>query len=112
MTIVKRSQFTDDGNGNLIVRGHIEPVTAGGTASKIQADSEAYTSSNEEVATVAEDTADGSKFIVTWKGSGNTQIQVKGDADLDADETKEISGVLDLKLEEDEADAINVILDI
>lgn len=112
MTILKRSQFTDDGNGNLIINGHIEPVTAGGTASKVEAGSITYASSNEGVLTVEADSEDANKFKIIWKGAGNAQVQVTGDADLDEGETRTVSGVLDLKLEEEEAEAINVLLDL
>lgn len=109
--ILKKSQFVDDGNGNLIIRGHIEPKTQGGAASKVEKGIEEISSTNESVATAAVDETDANKLTITWVGAGRTQIQVSGDADLDEGETKSVSGVLDLKLEEDEADTLEVVLD-
>lgn len=112
-TILKKSQFKDDGNGNFIINAHIQAKTEGGAASKLEAGSVEYASSNEAVATVTENADDENKLTITWVGPGDVQIQAKGDADLDAgdDQVKTVGGTLDLKLEEDEAATIEIILD-
>lgn len=115
MTILKRSQFVDDGSGTgtLVVRAHIEPKTEGGAASKVEDGTQSYASSNESVATVQKDPNDNNKLVIAWVGAGDVQIQATADADLDVgeNEVKTVSGVLDLKLEEDEADSLEIVLD-
>jgi hypothetical protein len=113
MTILKKSQFKDDGTGILSITAHIQPKTEGGLASKLESGSVSYASSNENVARVTENADDENKLTITWMGAGDVQIQATGDADLDAgdDQVKSVSGTLDLKLEEDEASTIEIILD-
>lgn len=109
-TVIKKSQFHDDGTGNLVIHGHIEPVTDSGQLEKVQEGTQAYTSSNEAVATVAPDSSDANKFVITFKGAGDVQVQSNADADLGEGVTT-IGGTLDLTLEEDEATKINLVLD-
>lgn len=109
--ILKRSQFIDGGDGRLYRTATAKPRTSGGLAAKLQTGTLEYATSNDAVATAEEDPNDETKVKIFWVGAGTAQINVKGDADLDEGETREVTGVLDLKLEEDEADAIDLVLD-
>ena len=113
MEILKRKDFAKDADGVLTKRGHLEPLDDNQIQQKIDASDTppSYVSSNESVLTVAPDPADATKFILTWVGAGTAQIQASADADLDPRETTTITGVLDLKLEEDEATTLKVVLD-
>lgn len=112
-TVVRKSQFHDDGAGGLVLHGHLEPVVSLPSgeelASKVDEDSEAYVSSNEAVATVNSD-ADKLKFTIKWVGAGTVQIQGTADADL-GDGVVTIGGTLDLELQEDQATKLNLVLD-
>lgn len=109
--ILKKSAFTDNGDGTFTKTGSISPKTTGGAASKLDTGDVdvQYSSSNEAVATI-EGQPD-NKFKINWVGPGSVQVQVTGDADLDQGEVRAVGGFLDLKLEEDEADSIDMILD-
>jgi hypothetical protein len=111
MPTIKKNKFVDDGTGRLVIYAHIEPKTADQQLSKVEDATQKYASSNEAVATVEADPADASKFLIVWVGAGTTQITATADADLDTGEIKEISGASDLKLEEDEADTLDIVID-
>ena len=100
-----RSDFKDDGNGVLTKSYHIVPVNDNEVVEKIQEDTQAYNSSNENVATAAAHDDDKNHFDITWVGAGDVDINASADADL-SDGVKTVSGVLELTLAEDEATKI------
>lgn len=114
MTILKKKQFVDDGTGRLVVKGHIEPKTADSVLTKLEDGIDEVSSSDENVATVEQDTTDEAqnKLIIVWVGPGVTTIRAGGDADLDAGETRSVVGELELKLEDDEAEIVDIVLDL
>lgn len=112
-TILKKSSFTDEGNGRFTRKGHIEPLTDNDVLKKIDENEPVnYISTNEEAFTVESDPADKTKFVLVWVAAGSGKVQASADADLDPDETTQISGESEeFKLEEEEATHLNVVLD-
>lgn len=113
-TVLKKKQFKDDGTGRLIVKAHIEPKTADSLLTKLEDGIDELSSTNEAVALVEQDTTDDqqNRMIIEWVGPGETTIRAAGDADLDAGETRTVEGFLDLKLEDDEAEIVEIVLDL
>lgn len=67
-----------------------------------------WSSSNPAVATVTP-SDDGLSATVTAVGVGVTQISCVADADLDAGETREITGVLDVDVRPSEAVTLGIV---
>lgn len=114
MRVIKKSEFTDEGNGRFTKRGHIDPLTDSDLQAAIDEQDQppAYVATNESAFTVEADPEDSKKWIMVWVAAGTGRVQAKVDVDLDAGETKELSGESeDFKLEEDEATKLNVVLD-
>lgn len=113
MKLFKR-QFKDDGTGRLVVKAHIEPKTANSVLTKLEDGIDELSSSDENVATVEQDTTDETqnKLLIVWVGPGVTTIRAGGDADLDAGETRFLFGELELELEDDEAEIVDIVLDL
>lgn len=112
--ILKKKQFKDDGTGRLVVKAHIEPKTADSVITKLEDGIDELSSSDENVATVEQDSndADQNKLLIVWVGPGITTIRAGGDADLDNDETRSLFGETELKLEDDEAEVVDIVLDL
>jgi hypothetical protein len=108
---LKKSQFQDDGAGNLVLHAHIEAKTEDGSVEKVEAGSVVYDSSNKEVATVEKSTEDESKMVITWIGPGVTQITASADANLNPGEQALISGVATLEVLPDEATRLDIVFD-
>jgi uncharacterized protein YjdB len=66
-----------------------------------------WTSSDEAVATVAA-APDGLTARITGVGPGTAQIRARVDADLDADEVRELFGDLEVVVKADEAETITI----
>lgn len=66
-----------------------------------------WASTNPSVATVVP-SADGLSAEVIAAGLGTTQIQVTADADLDAGETRELTGTLDIEVRPAEAVTLGI----
>jgi hypothetical protein len=72
-----------------------------------QVDSIVFTSSDPNVATVEQDTADPSKALLKAVDAGTAQINVTADADL-GDGVSELSGVLDVTVVAGQAVALSI----
>lgn len=106
-----KKDFIVDTDGSLYRTLTATPKTGTGTATTLEKGTIEYASSNEAVGTAVEDPNDETKVRINWVGPGSVQFQVKGDADRDAEEQREVSGTIDFVFEEDEADAIELTLD-
>lgn len=84
----------------------IQPVTAKGKPAIVDGVPQ-WSTSNPSIASI-EPAADGLSAVVTARGAGETQISVTVDADLDQDETREISGVLDVQVKASEAVSVAI----
>jgi len=93
---ILKSQFVDDGNGNLVVTGKISPVNSKGAPAELDgATPPAYTSSDEDVALIA---GTGAKtFAIKWVGAGAVRLGGTGKS-LSG---KDVPGVLELILVDD-----------
>lgn len=113
-TVVKKSQFKDDGTGRLVIRGHITPETDDNQVESVEGGSESYTGNNDNAATIEKDPADPTKFIIVWVAAGDVQFSATADANLKSgdDNVTPISGTLDLTLEEDQATKLEMALDV
>lgn len=110
MTIYKKSQFTKQDDGSFTKDFHIVGKDDNGIEEKVQDDTQGYNSSNEAVATVAPIADKQNHFRVTWVGAGVAQLQATADADL-TDGVSQVSGTLDITLEEDQATSLEIVED-
>lgn len=67
---------------NQQVSGQVTPVDRKGNPAQVEKDSVRYTSSDDSVVIVVEDTDDETKFKVVATGVGTCQVTVSADADL------------------------------
>lgn len=104
-TRIMHSQFKDG-----VIKGFIKTLEDHNIPEPVEGHSVIYKSSNEQVATVAPDPADETKYAIAWVGPGSVQITSEADADTTEGVSK-ITGMLDLLLEEDKATKIDMQLD-
>jgi uncharacterized protein YjdB len=84
----------------------IAPLNAKGNPAPVDGVPE-WSSSNPSVATVTP-AADGLSAVVTAVGIGVAQISVVADADMDAGETRELTGTLDIDVRASEAVTLSI----
>jgi len=109
---IKKSQFVDDGNGNLLVTGKVDPLNAAGGQVSIDG-TPAYGTSDEAVALIG---ATGDRtFAIKWVGAGTVKLTGVGKSMSG----KAVPGALDLVLVDDtvppvdtEAVDLNMSLDV
>ncbi len=98
---VEKSQFP--------VSGHIAPTVDTGAAAAVEDVN--YSSSDESIATVEKDPEDPKKFKVHQVGVGKVNIIATADADLE-EGVKPLTDILEIEIVEDEADRLNLRLDL
>lgn len=84
----------------------LDPRTAKGAPARLDGVPQ-WSSSNPAVATI-EPAADGLSAVVRATATGTTQINVVADADLDANEVRELTGVLDVEVKASEAVTLGI----
>lgn len=94
---LNKSQFIDDGQGNLLVTGKVDPLNVSGGEVEIDGQP-SYSTSDESVALIA---ATGAKtFAIKWVGAGEAKLTGLGKS-LSG---KDVPGTLDLVLVDDTTD--------
>lgn len=108
MTILKKSQFTDDGNGSFYKKFKAVPKDASLKVAKLEDGTVNHTSSDENVATTEENESDQLRFKLWWVNPGTVTVTTTGDSDLDPGEEKFVNGQAEFKLENDEAETVTI----
>lgn len=93
------------------VSGSVSAVDAKGFAAQLEAGSFVYSSSDEAVATVAQDPSDESKFTIVAGVPGTAQIQFSADADLGEGVTT-LSGTVDVEVTVSQAVSLSASLGV
>lgn len=108
MKILKKSAFTDEGNGRFTKKFKAVPKDSNLNVQDLESGTVSHASSDENVATVEENEDDQLKFKLVWGNPGVVTVTSTGDADLDPGEDNFINGQEEFKLENDEAETVTI----